>query len=128
MVLNYFKMKFIWLISSIVLLYLLSGCATMYFDNGKPNQDNVEQKTAWRHNVIEGFIELGDPVPLRKKCGYSEWSSVKTEFTPLNLLSFFGFELLLLHISSYSTLVHTAWWKSGIIFWYPLTAEVNCKS
>lgn len=85
---------------------MLSGCTTIYFDNGD-NTRSLRPETNWHHNYVFNLIEGSEPVKLNYKCRNRDWVSVKTELTFINALAGGLVNLL------------------GPI-WYPKTVEVYC--
>ena len=51
--------------------------------------DNKETIEKWHHNFFADTLEISDPVNLSKHCNNSEWKSVKTETSFVNVLSRF---------------------------------------
>lgn len=96
-------MKKLLIIASII----MSGCTTIYFDNGEQDKTVPVQKK-WHHNYLFSLIEGSKPVNLDNECGEKEWSSVKTELSFINGLA--------------GGAVNTV----GPI-WYPKTVEISCK-
>lgn len=64
-------------IYSIFTLLLVSGCSTMYFDNGAA--DNSTEYSQWHHVGIIRLVEFSEPVQTSKVCSKSDWSTIKVE-------------------------------------------------
>ena len=94
-------------LSLCLILFTLSACTTIHFDNGE-DAESLTKTKQWHHNVALDLVEVSDSVNLERRCQSMEWASVKTELSFLN-----GLARLAVN------------WLAPI--WYPKTVEVSCK-
>ncbi len=90
---------------------LLSGCSTMYFDNGPPKPTSIKE-SRWHHVMFLALMEVSSPVDLNGHCkaegSQGEWISTKNELTFLNWLASLPVNLFL-------------------PIWFPWTVEYRCE-
>lgn len=94
---------------TVILAATLSGCTHIYFDNGSPTSANKGAVTErWHHNFAAALYEGSKPVDLSIYCPNSEWQSVHTYKSFLNVVA------------------GEAVNEIGGPIWYPKTVEVSC--
>ena len=68
----------------VLMMFICSGCATIYIHNGDtPSEVTMHE---WHHNGILDLVEFSSPVELSKRCPGKEWQTVKIEKSPLCVL------------------------------------------
>ena len=91
---------------------VVSGCSTMYFDNGPAKPTSIKERR-WHHVMFLGLMEVSSPVDLNGHCkaegSQGEWTSTKNEVTFLNWLASLPFNFFL----------------PGL--WSPWTVEYQCE-
>ncbi len=93
--------------SVIALMLILSGCTTIYFENGT----DISGETLapeWHHGFAFDLYEASAPVNLEEECDGDDWASVKTEVSFINGLAASAIN-----------------WLGPI--WYPKTTQVTCR-
>jgi len=105
------------LLFSVFLIFLVSGCTTIYFDNGPAPIKNT-QTSEWTHSFNYSFLEKDSPINMKQECNNKKWISVKTEFSFFSNLANGAVAIL-------ATIVAGAMVGPTPI-WHPKTVKVLC--
>jgi len=101
----------------LVLVISVSGCASMTFtqDIERPRQAATIQH--WHHTVLNGMVEVSEPVNLYKDCMGRPWHSAEVEFR---------FKNGLVGGIANSVIDAALFTSSWLAFYSPWNVEIEC--
>jgi hypothetical protein len=65
-------------IFSLLMVFSLGACSTMYFDNGSSATRSLDM-SEWHHDGVIRLVEFSSPVDMSNRCESKGWKSIKVE-------------------------------------------------